>query len=227
MELNRSVTSRNDGSEHSQIDRRQRQLRRRRRRRVINSTLICIGIILIIGCFVMASYSYVFLEDCKDCSSQREVDVAKVFRFLSAGLFLIGVFMVAFSLCTYQGKHSETFGNSDLRRVSLQTVACVISETAMEKSPSVFCGAYSNPGLNCSISDLTEPVPEMTSGAHDHVIAVSCYRNSGSEVEAPTSRGRLYHNFLELRADEDLINPPPSYQEALSMQIRGQSLKSS
>lgn len=218
--------TRNDGNDLSQMNRRQRQIRRRRRRRIINGTLICIGIILIIGCFVMASYSYIFLEDCKECPSQREVDVAKIFRFLSAGLFLIGVFMVAFSLCTYHGEHSETFGNSDLRRISLQTVACVISEAAMEKSPSVFCGVYSNPGLNCSISDLTEPVPEMTSGGA-HVIAVSCYRNNESEDEAPPSSGRLYHNLLELRTDEDIINPPPSYQEALTMQIRGKYRKSS
>lgn len=220
---NRSVT-RNEEDNHPQTNRRERQQRRRRRRRVINGTLICIGIILIIGCFVMASYSYIFLEDCKQCPSKREVDVAKIFRFLSAGLFLIGVFLVAFSLCTYHGERNETFGNSDLRRISLQTVACVISEAAMEKSPSVFCGAYSNPVLNCSISDLTEPVPERTSGVA-HVIAVSCYRNDVNEVEASTTRGSLNPNLLELRTDEDIINPPPSYQEALTMQIREQSQK--
>jgi hypothetical protein len=173
----------------------------------------------------MASYSYLFLEDCKDCASQREIAMAKVFRFLSAGLFLIGVFMVAFSLCSYNGEQTETFGNTDLRRISLQTVACVISEAAMEKSPSIFCGAYSNPGLNCSISNLTEPIPEITSGGA-HVIPVSCYSNSENEVDGSPPRVRLYQSILELSADEDTINPPPSYREALTMQIREQSCKS-
>lgn len=185
---------------------------RKKRRRVLKCLSIFVGIVLIIGCFVMASYSYIFLDDCKESSchdaSPEEITTAKVFRFISAGLFIIGIFMVAFSLCTNKGER-EVENLADLRRISLHTVACVISEAAKEKTPSILSSqAYINSGLHCSVPGLNGiPEDSIIRNNGDPELLTSC-----STLEAVSIRGLFDKSLLNL-------TPPPSYMEALRMQI--------
>jgi len=190
---------------------------RKGRRRILRFLAIFIGILLIIGCFVMASYSYIFLDNCKETScheaSVEKITTAKVFRFISAGFFIIGVFMVAFSLCT--NRPDREIDNSDLRRISMHTVACIIPESAKEKSPSVFCtGAYSNPALTCSISALNN-IP-------DEDVNDSC--GSQQRTSCTTSTESI-RGLFDYKSNVNLT-PPPSYMEALRMQIPNETVES-
>lgn len=194
----------------------QNNTRTLRRRRMLKCLLIFLGIALIIGCLVMASYSYIFLDDCKESScheaSAEEITTAKVFRFISAGLFIIGVFMVAFSLCTNKGNREVE--NTELRRISLHTVACVIPDSAKEKSPSVLCSrhAYCNPGLSGSVPGLNG-IPELP----ENLLNIDCPTASNY-----VSSESIRELFVRETYEEDLsrtLTPPPSYSEALKMQI--------
>ncbi|XP_032222218.1 uncharacterized protein LOC116604258 [Nematostella vectensis] len=203
-----------------------RRAQRRKLKRFVNKLLVLLGFLLIIGCFVMASFAYIFLEDCRGCSDDApELYMAKVFRFLSAALFLVGVFMVAFSVCNYRDSAGiSRYGDSDnLRRISLETVACVITEAAMEKSPARLLsgGANSSSRLN-STGVLGCEITELTNGG-------ATSETSGGVINqaASVSKHRLFRRLSSLAIprtlDEDSANPPPSYEQALNMASRTES----
>ena len=103
-----------------------RILRSAKCKKWLHVTAIVFGFVCIGGCFVLASLTYILFGDCEDCSpKQEDQDMVKVMRIMATVLFLLGILLIALSLCCKGTENS----------LAPQVVVSAIPAADLEKSP--------------------------------------------------------------------------------------------
>lgn len=157
---------------------------------------IVFGFVSIGGCFVLASLTYILFGDCEDCSTKAaDQEMVKVMRILATVLFLLGILLIAMSLCCKGTENSLA---------PQTTVVSNIPVEDLEKSPAPVL-AYNHIPHRQAFTELDGatnlPTLELTTTVDDIDEISNSSTNEGfwtEEIEGP-------------------ITPPPSYEEALVM----------
>lgn len=170
-----------------------RTLRSTKCKKWLHVTAIVFGFVCIGGCFVLASLTYVLFGDCEDCSPKREdQEMVKVMRIMATVLFLVGILLIASSLCCKRTDSS----------LAPQVVVSAIPAADLEKSPAPVLANNPIPhrlvfgedaAMNLPPVELTTTVNNIDEGSN------SSLANAGfwtEDIDGP-------------------ITPPPAYEEVM------------
>jgi len=160
----------------------------------LHISAIVFGFVSIGGCFVLASLTYILFGDCEDCSTKTEdQEMVKIMRILATVLFLLGILLIALSLCCKGTENS----------LAPQVVVSTIPAEDLEKSPAPILAYNHIPHRQAFTEDAATNLPAVEFATTvDNIDEISnSSANEGfwtEEIEGP-------------------ITPPPTYEEALVM----------
>lgn len=168
-----------------------RVLRSAKCKKWLHIAAIVFGFVSIGGCFVLASLTYILFGDCEDCTPKPEdKDMVKIMRVLATVLFLLGILLIALSLCCKGTENS----------LAPQVVVSAIPAEDLEKTPAPILAFNHIPHRQAFVEDAATNLPEFTTVRNIDEIGNSS-ANEGfwtEEIDGP-------------------VTPPPSYEEALVM----------
>lgn len=172
-----------------------RALRTPKCKKGLHISAIVFGFVCIGGCFVLASLTYILFGDCDGCETKAEDQaMVKIFRILATALFLLGILLIALSLCCKRTENS----------LAPQVVVSSIPAADLEKSPAPVLAYNHIPHRQAFVEEnsamaLTDFVTTVNN--IDEISSCNSSANAGfwtEEIDGP-------------------VTPPPTYEEALVM----------
>lgn len=155
---------------------------------------IVFGFVCIGGCFVLASLTYILFGDCEDCETKPEdQSMVKVMRILATALFLLGILLIALSLCCKGTENS----------LAPQVVVSTIPAEDLEKSPAPILAYNHIPHRQAFAEDAATALPEF-----------STVVNNIDEISTSSANEGFWTEEMDV---DGPVTPPPTYEEALVM----------
>lgn len=172
-------------------------LRSSKVRKGLHVAAIVFGFLSIGGCFVLASLTYILFGDCENCSSNaNDQEMVRVMRIFATVLFLLGILLIALSLCCK--------GNGNSLTPSQVVVSSVPAED-MEKTPAPVLGNSHAPHRHAFAEEESTNSP-----------ALRRIRTTVENIDETENSVAENAGFWTEEIDGPLT-PPPSYEEALVM----------
>lgn len=167
---------------------------------------VTLGLLSMSSCFVLAYFAFETLGDCgkrnKDCElSPTKYQLARDFRISAASLFILGIFIIIVTLYKYRKVANEH------NRRKTQTMISYVTECGRLKTPVTPASSRRSffPVDNIPVSELKDGLPEYEMTVNiDSAGGASAIETGVVDALKPI--------------DEDIVNPPPSYDEALNFE---------
>lgn len=141
---------------------------------------------------MLASLTYILFGDCEDCETTSEdQSMVKVMRILATALFLLGILLIALSLCCKGTENS----------LAPQVVVSSIPAEDLEKSPAPILAYNHIPHRQAFGEDSATSLPEFATVV-----------NNIDEISTSSSNEGYWTEELD-----GPVTPPPTYEEALVM----------
>ncbi len=141
---------------------------------------------------MLASLTYILFGDCEDCEQKSDDQaMVKVMRILATALFLLGILLIALSLCCKGTENS----------LAPQVVVSNIPAEDLEKSPAPILAYNHIPHRQAFSEDAATALPEFATVVNNIDEISNSSANEGfwtEEIDGP-------------------VTPPPTYEEALVM----------
>lgn len=170
-----------------------RSLRSPKFKKGLHISAIVFGFVCIGGCFVLASLTYILFGDCDGCEPKSDdKTMVKVMRILATALFLLGILLIALSLCCRGTENS----------LAPQVVVSSIPVEDLEKSPAPVLAYNHNPHRQAFVDEAAAmELPDFVTVVNN----IDEIRNSSENENA---------GFWTEDVDGP-VTPPPTYEEAL------------
>lgn len=169
-----------------------RVLRSAKCKKGLHIAAIVFGFVCIGGCFVFASLTYILFGDCEGCETKPEdQSLVKVMRILATVLFLLGILLIALSLCCKGTENS----------LAPQVAVSAIPAADLEKSPAPVLAYNHIPHRQAFAEDSATGLPEFLTVVNNIDETSNSTANEGfwtEDIDGP-------------------VTPPPTYEEALVM----------
>ena len=170
-----------------------RVLRSAKCKKGLHITAIVFGFVCIGACFVLASLTYILFGDCEGCESKLEgQSMMRAMRILATVLFLLGILLIALSLCCKGTENS----------LAPQVAVSAIPAADLEKSPAPVLAYNHIPHRQAFAEDSSTGLPEFLTVVNNINETSNSTANEGfwtEDIDGP-------------------VTPPPTYDEALVMQ---------
>lgn len=177
-----------------------RVLRSAKCKKGLHIAAIVFGFVCIGACFVLASLTYILFGDCDGCETKPEdQSLVKVMRILATVLFLLGILLIALSLCCKGTENS----------LAPQVAVSAIPAADLEKSPAPVLAYNHSPHRQAFAEDSATGLAEDSATGLPEFLTVV---NNIDETSNSTANEGFWTEDID-----GPVTPPPTYEEALVM----------